>query len=156
MSESLGKDNPAFSNEDEKNDRPMKNGTQEKEPKADTANSVTENGHRPAYKTETRIELPPENNEKSPVPAAKVNGVHAHNGNNNDTSFLNSSSVSAQSNGTRVSKRLALFRRIFRFRCRSCRERAQKLKNVNEWGFFRDFFLAWHEMQIWEKLYEFF
>ncbi|XP_046593240.1 microtubule-associated protein futsch isoform X1 [Neodiprion lecontei] len=50
----------------------------------------------PQYKTETRIELPADNQEKLPS-ATKSNGVHG-NGNNNDASFLNTSAASIQSN----------------------------------------------------------
>lgn len=55
----------------------------------------------PQYKTETRIELPAENHEKSLSPT-KSNGVHG-NGNNNDASFLNTSAASVQSNGRYIS-----------------------------------------------------
>lgn len=53
----------------------------------------------PNYKTETRIELPAESNEKNgPTSGVKVNGVNG-NGNNNDASFLNTSVTSVQTNG---------------------------------------------------------
>lgn len=55
-----------------------------------------------SYKTETRIELPADSNEKngvvSPPSGVKVNGVNG-NGNNNDASFLNTSATSIQTNG---------------------------------------------------------
>ncbi|XP_043273195.1 mucin-12-like isoform X2 [Venturia canescens] len=54
-----------------------------------------------SYKTETRIELPADSNEKngvvSPPSGVKVNGVNG-NGNNNDASFLNTSATSIQTN----------------------------------------------------------
>ena len=120
---SEGTDNPAFNNDDEKsvtakNDQNNKNQEKstQKEHKIVEANGITENGHRtsyvtqhyvepirtspkPRFKTETRIEVPAENNEKNAATPTKVNGVHAHNGNNNDASFLNTSTASVQSNG---------------------------------------------------------
>lgn len=119
-----GTDNPAFNNDDEnsvgKVDRNNKNVEEkcaDREEKTQEANGITENGHRTSfvtqhyiepirtnneqsYKTETRIEVPAENNDKNNVLSpTKVNGVHPHNANNNDTSFLNTSTASIQSNG---------------------------------------------------------
>jgi len=118
MSGAVGADNPAFASEDDCSAK-LENGgqqqvtsDQDRKPSADGA--PIENGHQrsfvsqhyvepvksasePCYKTETRIELPTDNTEKS-LPEPKLNGVHG-NGNNNDASFLNNSAASAQVNG---------------------------------------------------------
>lgn len=120
MSDAAGTDNPAFANEDEGvSDSKLENGGQQQaalnqDRKSSADGAPVENGHQrsyisqhyvepvksssePCYKTETRIEVPGDNTEKS-VPEPKLNGVHG-NGNNNDASFLNNSATSVQING---------------------------------------------------------
>lgn len=125
MSAAGGTDNPAFAVEDEcaSGANKLENGgggggSQQVNPDQDRKSMAegapTENGHQrsyvsqhyvepvkssaePCYKTETRIELPGDNTEKS-APEPKLNGVHG-NGNNNDASFLNNSAASVQVNG---------------------------------------------------------
>lgn len=116
MSDADGMDNLAFTNEE---DTKLENGgpqqvTLDQDSKSSGDGAPIENGHQrsfisqhyvepikpssePCYKTETRIELPADNAEKS-VSEPKLNGVHG-NGNNNDASFLNNSSTSVQVNG---------------------------------------------------------
>lgn len=119
MSNAGGADNPAFANEDERvGGSKLENGGQQQQPdrKSSTADSAPlENGHQrsyisqhyvepvkpsseASYKTETRIELPSDDAEKSAPEPKKLNGVHG-NGNNNDASFLNNSANSIQVNG---------------------------------------------------------
>jgi len=121
MSGAVGADNPAFASEDDCGAK-LENGgqqqqqvtsDQDRKPSADGA--PIENGHQrsfvsqhyiepvksasePCYKTETRIELPADNNTEKSLPEPKLNGIHG-NGNNNDASFLNNSAASAQVNG---------------------------------------------------------
>lgn len=121
MSDATGTDNPAFASEDEcASDPKLENGGQpqaalNQDRKSSPADGApVENGHQrsyisqhyvepikpssePCYKTETRIEVPGDNTEKS-APEPKLNGVHG-NGNNNDASFLNNSATSVQING---------------------------------------------------------
>lgn len=121
MSVAGGTDNPAFAGEDECGVKLENGGQQQQQVNADqdrksvTDDAPTENGHQrsyvsqhyiepvkpsaqPCYKTETRIELPADDTEKSTPPEPKLNGVHG-NGNNNDASFLNNSATSVQVNG---------------------------------------------------------
>lgn len=126
MSNADGADNPAFATEDERvGGSKLENGGQQQEQqaaldqdrKSSTADGTPlENGHQrsyvsqhyvepvkpsseQSYKTETRIELPADEVDKSCVPESKkLNGVHG-NGNNNDASFLNNSATSVQVNG---------------------------------------------------------
>ncbi|XP_011631207.1 uncharacterized protein LOC105423231 isoform X1 [Pogonomyrmex barbatus] len=116
MSDAAGTDNPAFANEDE-NGSKLENGGQQQaalnQDRKSADGTPVENGHQrsfisqhyvepikpssePCYKTETRIEVPADNTEKS-LPEPKLNGVHG-NGNNNDASFLNNSATSVQIN----------------------------------------------------------
>lgn len=118
MSDAAGTDNPAFASEDECGSKAENGGQQQvtldQDRKSSSADCAPlENGQRsfisqhyvepikassePCYKTETRIELPAENTDKS-VSEPKLNGVHG-NGNNNDASFLNNSTTSVQVNG---------------------------------------------------------
>ncbi|KAG5323113.1 SORL protein, partial [Acromyrmex heyeri] len=119
MSDAAGTDNPAFANEDEcVSGSKLENGSQQQaalnqDHKSSADSAPVENGHQrsfisqhyvepikpssePCYKTETRIEVPADNTEKT-VPESKLNGVHG-NGNNNDASFLNNSATSVQIN----------------------------------------------------------
>jgi len=120
MSDAAGTDNPAFANEDEcVSGSKLENSGQQQaalnqDHKSSTDSAPVENGHQrsfisqhyvepikpssePCYKTETRIEVPADNTEKT-MPEPKLNGIHG-NGNNNDASFLNNSATSVQING---------------------------------------------------------
>lgn len=137
MSGAAGADNPAFAGENEcGTNNKLENGGQqqvtlERKTSSSAADSApTENGghqrsyvsqhyvepikpsSEPCYKTETRIELPADNTEKS-SPEPKLNGVHG-NGNNNDASFLNNSTTSVQVNGEFKRCYIALSRRVGR------------------------------------------
>lgn len=138
MSGAGGAENPAFAGENEC-DAKLENGGQQQvtldqdhKTSSSTDNAPTENGHQrsyvsqhyvepvkpssePCYKSETRIELPADNTEKS-SPDPKLNGVHG-NGNNNDASFLNNSATSVQVNGE--------FKRTWHRACRADAERQE-------------------------------
>lgn len=112
----LGTDNPAFSNADECLDsntsKNLENShTESVQQEHKDKSSVISNGNSfvsqhyvepnqnnsdVQYKTETRIEVPGEEEKTSNT--AKTNGVNG-NSNNNDVSFLNTSVTSAQING---------------------------------------------------------
>lgn len=112
-----GMDNPAFVGEDECRNETTQNDNQQQVTLDQDRKSVSEsipveNGHQRSfvsqqhveagrtspethYRTETKIEVPESNTERTET---KMNGVHG-NGNNNDASFLNSSTTSVQTNG---------------------------------------------------------
>ncbi|XP_034937200.1 uncharacterized protein [Chelonus insularis] len=113
MSDSGGTDNPAFNNSDEYNatstnleNSQTENLQQEQKDKSLPISNghsfvskhyvePSQNTPEAQYKTETRIEVPTEDNKTSNT--IKTNGING-NGNNNDLSFLNSSITSGQIN----------------------------------------------------------
>lgn len=101
MVEAGGKDNPAFTREEDgsmpKNGQPRANGEQHDKLRA-TTQVVVANGHsNNKSPDETKIDVPEETHKSSTTAThAKQNGI---NGGGNDNSFFNNSCTSVQTNG---------------------------------------------------------